>query len=332
MILDQIYAQFHNSRNIKEKKQITNIVEKIEKYGYKSNQVFTSMGEDAAAINLDENSEELILMTTDAILPEFVKGNPFAAGFSAIYVGIDDIMACGGNPIACSTILTYEDQELGKKVLEGIIEATNRFKIPLIRGHTTTDTSHISLSSTIIGNCKKSLYLSAKGIEKEDRIGIIWDRDGIPGKINPLYWNTITNKSTEEFYTKRSFIHPCIIKQLIHVCKDISNGGILGTLYQLLCFNNLGAILNLNTLEDQLNKEKFEYPLTAFLFLYLTSAFLISFDHSKYKEISYQTSKANMEFYELGIITKNPNIILHYNNKKKLLIDFEQNKNIKVIE
>lgn len=323
MILDQIYEQFHNSRNIKEKKEITKIVDKIEKLGYKSNQIYASLGEDAAAIELSPSSQELILITTDAILPEFIASNPFAAGFSAIYVGIDDIMACGGTPIACSSILTYKNRNLGEKMLKGIIEATNRFQIPLIRGHTTTDSSHISLSSTVIGTCKKEGFLSAKGLKIHDSLGIIWDKEGLPGKTNPHYWNTITNKDTETFYKKRSFIKPSISNHLFHTCKDISNGGILGTLYQLLQVNQKGAVIFLDQIKKQLKHSEFEYPLSKFLFLFLTSAFLISFEASNQNKITKFVSDADMEFYMLGTIVDSPEIVLQYEGKEKSLIQYK---------
>lgn len=317
MILDEIAFRFQNSRNIREKKRISSIIDRIHKNKVNSDQVFASYGEDAAAIQISTNAENLILMTTDAILPEFIQKAPFGAGFSAIYVGIDDIMACGGTPIACSTIVTYNDSHLGDEIFKGIFEATKRFKIPLVRGHTTTDSSELSLSSTIIGNCKREYFLSALGTQDNDCIAIIWDQDGSPAKANKNYWNTITNKTYEDFYQKREFLRHCISRKYLHACKDISNGGILGTLYQMLKPIKKGVKINLDHLEKRLNNDSIPYSIVDFIFLYLTSAFLISFNKKYETQIQRYVNKSKMSFYPLGKITLQEGILIKYENSEK---------------
>ena len=54
-----------------------------------------------------------------------------------VYVGIEDIIACGGNPLACSITIGYNSQEIGNQVFRGVIDATNCFHVPLIRGQYT---------------------------------------------------------------------------------------------------------------------------------------------------------------------------------------------------
>ena len=314
MILENIYQRYMNSRNIKEKQKISTIIERIQELGYHGEQVYASFGEDAAAIQVTPESNDLILITTDAILPEFILKSPFGAGFSAIYVGIDDIMACGGTPIACSTIVTYNDKVMGDQIFEGILEATNRFRIPLVRGHTTTDSSHLSLSSTVFGTCKKEHFLSALGAQENDGLAIIWDSDGEPAKANPEYWNTITNKNTTTFYQKRAFLKKCIQNHYFNSCKDISNGGILGTLYQMLYPIKKGGHIDLNLLESHLKTETHNFSMEQFLFLFLTSAFLVSFDKSKEKLIQEEVQNSMMKFYPIGSISSDKAILLKYKN------------------
>ncbi len=319
-MLEKIYDRFQSSRNIQEKQKITPYVETLRRYGYRDDQVYASFGEDAAAIQTSPAAKDLILITTDAILPQFVQKSPYGAGFSAIYVGIDDIMACGGTPIACSSIVTFQDENLGKEIFRGIIDATNRFKIPLVRGHTTTDSSHISLSSTVVGTCSKEDYLSAGGAQSGDRLAIIWDQDGEPAKANPRYWNTIMHKSYEEFYLKRSFFQYCIKNKLFHACKDISNGGILGTLYQMLQLSQKGATVDLDLLNAQLKHNDFQYGLEEFIFLFLTSAFLVSYHEEAEEIIRKHVTKSKMSFYPFGYVVDNPEIWLFYQKQKKCIL------------
>ena len=319
-MLGKIIQLFQNSRNITEKRKITSLINRIADYGYKSDQVYASFGEDAAAIRCNKDSEELMLITTDAILPEFVQNSPYGAGFSSIYVGIDDIMACGGKPLACSTILSYPQDYMGKEIFRGILDATHVFQIPLVRGHTTTDAKTIALSSTIVGRTTTKHFLSAGGANVGDILVIIWDQDGKPATANPNYWNTILMKSSEEFYNKRTFLAPCITKGYFHACKDISNGGILGTLYQMLEYSKKGAYINLDPLEECLLRDKFQYSLEDFLFLYLTSGFLVSCSSTALDEIMKYVKLSKMQCYPLGTVTKTHEIILKYRDEEKTMI------------
>ena len=97
MNLHSIVEKFQNSRNIQEKRKLIPILENIRNNGYKSSQIYASYGEDSAAIQLTPTSKNLILVTTDALLPVFIEKTPYGAGFSAIYVGIDDIFAWDHN-------------------------------------------------------------------------------------------------------------------------------------------------------------------------------------------------------------------------------------------
>ncbi|WP_371803941.1 AIR synthase related protein [Candidatus Lokiarchaeum ossiferum] len=319
-MLDDIIERFKNSRNIQEKEKLKPILNRIREQGYKSEQIYASIGEDSAAIRLTPESEDLILISTDALLPQFVIKSPYGAGFSSIYVGIDDIMAAGGIPIACTSTVEYGDPKLGEQIFKGMLEATNRFHIPLIRGHTTTDSEDTHLTTTIIGTAKISQFLSAKNAQIGNFIAIVWDRDGKPAAANKYYWDTITMKETEEFYGKRDFIRNCIARKLITTCKDISNGGILGTLLQLLEYNKKGAILDIEKINQQYHSNRMPYSLLEFLFLFLTSGFIITGSNLTKSHCQAEIEKSKMIFYEIGEIIEGNSIYLQDEQKKKKLI------------
>lgn len=318
-MLENIIERFKKSRNIQEKENLRPILDQIKNHGYNSDQIYASIGEDSAAIRLTPESEDLILISTDALLPQFVEKSPFGAGFSSIYVGIDDIMAAGGFPIACSSTVSYKDAHLGEKIFQGMLEATNRFKVPLIRGHTTTDSVSTSLTTTIIGSAKITQFLSAKNTQIGNFIAIVWDMDGKPSKANKYYWDTITMKNTKDFYEKRTFIRTCIAKKLITTCKDISNGGILGTLLQLLDYNKMGANLDIEKLRRQYNTDLMPYSLEDFLFLFLTSGFIVTGNKSTITQCRKEIEISNMIFYEIGeLIAENSIYLLNKKIKKKM--------------
>ncbi len=323
MNLNSIIYKFHNSRNIQEKRKLKPILENISTYGYKSSQIYASYGEDSAAIQLKPTSKDLILLTTDAILPIFIEKSPYGAGFSAIYVGIDDIFACGGTPLACSITIAYNDDKMGKEIFAGVLDATNVFKTPLIRGHTTTDSPTLSISSTIIGTTTVDHFLSAGGSKSGDFLAVVWDHEGKSSPINKNYWNTITMKTSKEFYHKRSFLSPAIENKFITACKDISNGGILGTLFQMMQYAKLGAEIDLEILESHIISDDLQFSTEEFIFMFLTSGFLISGKNETKDKLIGLVHEANMNFYEIGIVDERKEIrIKHGNNEEILLEDY----------
>ncbi len=318
-MLTKIYKKFHSSRNIQEKQALSPILTKIKNLGYESSQIHTSIGEDAAALLPWPDASNFILITTDALLPAFIEKSPRGAGFSAIYVGIDDIMACGGTPLACSTTVAFKNSEIGDQIFQGILEGTRTFRVPLIRGHTTTDAKELQLTSTMIGSCPRDQYISANGAQSNDFVALVWDAEGKPVKFNPMYWNTITMKSTEAFYAKRGFFSALLPRKLLHACKDVSNGGIFGTLYQLLSYSRKGASIDLSPIPDRLERDKIPYTIEDFLFLFLTSAFIITGAQEHLGEIRGEVEKSGMSFYLLGEINENKNITLKDQNEEILL-------------
>ncbi|MHA1744679.1 MAG: AIR synthase related protein [Promethearchaeota archaeon] len=311
-LLEQITQRFHKSRNIHEKRKLSPLLQNLREHGYTNSQIFASFGEDAAAIQPNPDSNELILLTTDAILPEFIKVSPRGAGYSAIYVGIDDIIACGGTPLGCSVTLAYQNEQIGNQIFDGIIDATNRFRIPLIRGHTRTDSPTLELTATTVGTTTTDRFLSAAGAQIGDFIAVIWDADGQPVANNKAYWNTITMKTYESFYAKRAFFGPAIDNRLISACKDIANGGILGTVYQMMAFNGKGAEISLDILEQDLKRDAFPYTVEEFLFLFLTSGFLVTGNPQTKPELMGLLEQSKMRFYEIGTVIEPSRITLSH--------------------
>ncbi len=316
-LTEKIIKTFHKSKNVQQKRELQPILEKIEENGYNSDDVYASLGEDSAAIIPDPDESDLVLLTTDAITQSFIKSSPFAAGFSSIYVGIDDIMACGGIPLACSITLGFKEENAGHLILDGVLEGTKRFKVPLVRGHTATKAKNYTLTSTMIGKCDLDHFISIKNGENGDNVGLVWDPEGSPGKINPNYWNTILDKPTDLFYKKRKFIRKAKELNLIHSCKDIANGGVMGTAYQMIDYSNKGIQFDLDSIKAQFEKyNNIPYSLIDFLFVFLTSSFLITYpknaekkadSNQKHKDgpnLLELIKKSNMKMIEMGKVTE----------------------------
>ncbi len=272
-MLKKIAENIKNNRNVVEKRELKPFVELINKNSFKSEKIFSDIGEDSATI---KNKDKYILLTTDRIKTEFVRNFPFGAGFSSILVGVDDIYCCGGKPLGASIILSFPDKTNGLKIIEGICEGSKRFQVPIIRGHTNTKDKCYELSSTMVGEIRKENYISAKTSKINDKIVFIIDEDGKIGNASNLYWDTVTFKSSEEILKKREVMITIGKKHLINSSKDISNGGIFGTLYQMIRHAKIGADVNITKIILPPKLIGIGYTLETFINMYLTTSFILS--------------------------------------------------------
>ena len=307
--------------NVERKKILFPLMNKIRKNSFRSDAIYSDMGEDAAGIISGERGDELILLTTDAITEEFSKTSPWAAGFSAIMVCADDISACGGTPLAASAIISSDQPQIREQLLNGILEATHRFEIPLIRGHTSDKTSNVGVSATVVGKIKKDHYISAGGAKVGDDIVIIADFDGRVGKSSKYYWDTVTYKTKEELMKKRQLMPEIAQKQVVSSSKDVSNGGIFGTLILLLQYSKKGAVIDLELIKAPKGIITPEFGLSEFVKMYLTSAFLLTLPESNYEEIRKIGEKYGFLVFKIGKISENTQIQFKYKEYTEEFLD-----------
>lgn len=306
MILKKIADSIKNNKNILEKKAINPIVHFIDKNSFKSIKIFSDIGEDAASI---KNDDKYILITTDRIKTSFIENFPFGAGFSSLLVGVDDIYACGGFPLAASIIISVKDPEICKELLKGICEGSKKFKVPIIRGHTNIHGKLYELSSTMIGEIKKEDYISATNAQIGDDIILAVDFDGKTGKASRFYFDTTTFKNSEEVLRKRKSMNKLAQKHLVNSSKDISNGGIFGSIFQLIEFSNVGADIDISRIEIPPKLIENGYNLELYIQMFLTTSYILTAPKDNRSEII-------KIFQEHGI---NANVIGKIINDQKLL-------------
>ncbi|MFX1308989.1 MAG: AIR synthase-related protein [Promethearchaeota archaeon] len=315
MYLKKIAESIRNNRYIIEKKEINPIVQYIDKNSYKSVKIFTDIGEDSASI---ENKEKLILITTDRIRTEFIENFPFGAGFSSILVSIDDIYACGGTPLAASIIISVKDLKTCNEILRGICEGSNKFQVPIIRGHTNVHSECFELSSTMIGEINKEDYISAGGAQENDNIILVVDFDGKIGKANKLYYDTTTFKSSEEVLKKRKSMNVMAKSHLVNASKDISNGGIFGTLLQMIKYSKVGAEVNINKITIPPFLVENDYDLETYIKMYLTTSFILTAPDYNCDKIIEIFRKHEMNAKVIGNIIKEKNLLRINDGKESI--------------
>lgn len=320
-MLRKIAESIKINKNILEKIEISPIVQYIDYNSFKSSRVFSDIGEDSAAVNY--NDEKYILITTDRIKMNFIEDFPFGAGFSSILVSVDDIYACGGIPIAASIIISVKSVKTCKSILEGICEASKKFQVPIIRGHTNPNGSCYELSSTMIGEIKKENYISAGNAQINDNIIIVVDFDGKIGKANSLFFDTTTFKTSKEVLNKRKAMNVIAEKHLANASKDISNGGIFGTLLQLIKYSGVGANVNINKIKIPPILKENGYDLNIYLEMYLTTSFILTAPAENCESIIKIFKNYGLDANVIGNIINNKKLTINNSQDSLDVIKFE---------
>ncbi len=305
-MLRRLADSIRNNKNILEKMEINPLIQYIEANSFKSKRIFSGIGEDAAAIYADE---KYMLITTDRIKTDFIENFPYGAGFSAILVSVDDIYACGGVPIAASTIISFKDIEVGNKILEGLAEGSRKFQVPIIRGHTNPNAKCYELSSTIVGEIKKDFYISAMNARINDNVILALDFDGKPGKASKFFYDTTTFKNSDEVLRKRKAMNIIAENKLVNASKDVSNGGIFGTLLQMAKFSNVGVDININKIEVPPNLLELGYTLENYIEMYLTTAFVLTAPQNNCSRLIHIFKEYGLHAKVIGKIIKEKNLL-----------------------
>ena len=317
-MLEKIAESIITNKTIIEKQAIRSIIQDIKSNTFKSARVLSDIGEDAASIK--NQNEILTLITTDRIKTSFIENFPYGAGFSSILVGIDDIYACGGIPLAASIILSFKDKNIGNQIIGGICEGSKKFKVPIVRGHTSINNSY-ELSSTIIGEIESNNYISSKNAQNNDDVLLAVDFDGKIGKANRMYWDTTTFKTSDMVLNKRKSMNIIAKSQLAHSSKDISNSGIFGTAIQLAQFSKKGVNIDITNLVIPPFLVKEQYGIIDYAQMFLTTSFILTAPKENSEKIIKIFKNHSMIACKIGEVLE-----------EKCLLLSEKQKQIKVMD
>jgi len=302
-MLDKISEYIRTNKNILEKSEISPFISSINKNSFKSPRIFSDIGQDSAAIKND--NDILTLITTDRIKTSYIENFPLGAGFSSVLVGVDDIYACGGKPLAASIIISFKDEITGNKMIDGICKGSKLFKVPIVRGHTNIKEFN-ELSSTVIGEIKKDEYISATNAQNRDKIILAVDFNGKIGRASKLHWDTVTYKSSEEVLNRRKAMNEIAKKKIVNSSKDLSNAGIFGTIMQLVNYSKVGALVNVNKIKIPPALKQAGYTLETFIQMFLTTSYILTAQQEHCEEIIKIFKKRGLEATIIGeIITEN---------------------------
>ncbi len=256
------------------------------------------LGDDCAAI---PDGDGYLLLAAEGMLPLLVDTDPWFAGWSAIMVNVSDIYAMGGTPIA--VVDTLWSNSLNNDALwAGMKAASTTYNVPIVGGHTNCHSPYKALSVAILGRAKQ--LISSFKARSGDRILVAID---FQGTSHPQYnfWNAATTADPAQLRKKLEVLPHLAQSGLCDAGKDISMGGIIGTLLMLLETSGCGAVLNLEAIPCPP-----ELALERWLLSFPSYGFLLSVRPNNVAAVQAYFHNQNIVCAEIGQIQANSQLLL----------------------
>jgi hypothetical protein len=199
-----------------------------------------AVGDDCAAI-ADANGEGWLLFAIEGFLDDFVQAMPWFAGYCGVMVNVSDICAMGGRPLAVVDALWSCGPDGAQDVLRGLAEASTRYGVPIVGGHSNNRSDRGQLAVAILGRAKR--LMTSFDARPGDTLMMAIDLRGAYEEPHP-FWNASTGAPADRLRADIELLPLLAESGLCDAAKDISNAGAIGTALMLLECSKAGAVID----------------------------------------------------------------------------------------
>lgn len=199
------------------------------------------VGDDTAAIP-DPDGNGYLLLAAEGMMEGFIQLDPWFAGYSAVMVNLSDVAAMGGRPTALVDVLwSHPDHEMTREIWAGMRAASTAYGVPIVGGHTTRHPAGRTpfLAVSVLGRARA--LITSFGARPGDELLMAVDLRGAWRGQGTLFWNASTGSPPARLQSDLELLATLAEAGLPSAGKDISNGGIPGTLAMLLATSRVGA-------------------------------------------------------------------------------------------
>lgn len=275
----------------------------------------TSPGDDCAAI---PDADGYLLLAAEGMLPLLVETEPWFAGWCAVMVNVSDIYAMGGRPIAVVDALWSRSLDRAEPLFEGMQAAAQAYGVPIVGGHTNCHSDYDALAVSILGRANQ--LISSFHARPGDRLLLAVD---LRGELHPNhpFWNATTGTDAEQLRQDLEILPRLAEADLCDAGKDISMGGLIGTLLMLLETSGCGAVLDLQAVPCPAN-----VPLKQWLLCFPSYGFLLSVRPEKVGAVQAQFRSRDLVCDLIGEVQATHQLQLQLEADKVDFWDFSQKK------
>ena len=273
------------------------------------------VGDDCAVIS-DDNG--YLLLAAEGMWHVLVEKDPWFAGWCAVMVNVSDIAAMGGKAIAVVDTIWTDDAVKAVPLLEGMKAASQAYNVPIVGGHTNFHSAYNALSVAILGRTNK--LISSFSAQPGDVLVAAID---LEGEMHPQFpfWNAATKAQPNRLQNNLDILPDLAKRNLCNAGKDISMGGIVGTLLMLIEASGCGAILNLDSIIYPKN-----INLETWLLCFPSYGFLLSISPKNLDRVGEKFGDRNISCSVVGEIREGSQLILQADRKSCLFWDLETDK------
>lgn len=269
-------------------------------------------GDDAAAIR---RNGEYLLLAADGIWTGLIEANPYGAGKASVMVSVNDIYAMGGRPLAMVNVIGIPSGSACDDIVRGIARGCEKFRVPMVGGHLHPDTTEASLSVAILGAATK-LLRSDNARPGQDLIFAV-DLEGRGFQCRPVIsWDTNSGKTSEQALARLDILPQLAEAGLCATCKDVSNGGLLGTIALLLETSKAGAVVDIGAIARPQG-----FTLIEWLKAFLSYGFILTADHEATPQIREAFSRQHISAGVIGNIVPERRLYVRLDGRQELLFD-----------
>ncbi len=260
------------------------------------------VGDDCAAI---ADGDGWLLFAAEGMLESFVAQDPWFAGYSAVMVNLSDVAAMGGRPLAIVDVLWTPGLERSTPIWEGMSAASQAYGVPIVGGHTTIVRNDSSfLAAAVLGKARK--LITSFDAQPGDDLLVAVDLRGSWRGDKP-FWNASVGAPAERLRGDLQLLPELAESGWCRAGKDISNGGIVGTLAMLLECSRVGAELWLDQLPRPMDAE-----FTRWLIAFPSYGYLLSVVPENTPHVLAHFATREIACARVGRVTASPSLVLGY--------------------
>lgn len=221
-VLDAIVEGYRTDPGVEAKRQLRMVAEVLGPSDW-----VHGHGDDAAVVAL---GDERALVAGELIYPPLVTADPYGAGVAAVVTNVNDIAAMGGRPVALVDALVGS-AAVAEQVLRGLRDAAELYGVAVVGGHLTTSTDHTGVSAFILGQAGPRVLSSAAAAPGHHLL-VAYCVEGQLRDDFPFFASVPARGRA--LGGDVAVLAELAGSELAVACKDISMGGLFGSLAMLL--------------------------------------------------------------------------------------------------